>query len=108
VAYYHVCTSYDDWGTMPEHWREVDKESPAPGYMNRFFVRCEELKPDEWLRDAGVLCVTFYRGAISSVSWQYKPAGIYKHPEEDYIHRDDLPKEVPKETPKPEGYGDWA
>ena len=114
VAYYHVCTNYDDWGTMPEHWTQVEVDNPAPGYLNRYFLRvkngelCANHKDRLGLVDKtpGVMCVTFLQGEITDVEWYMKPYGEHKHPEENYIHRDDESMKEP--TNKPEGYGEWA
>ena len=115
VSYYHLCTNYDDWGTMPEHWLQVLAESPAPGYLNRFFVRVKDTRRFSHQKDAfrdinrarGVLCVTFLRGEISDVGWYMKPRGRHANPLENYQHRDDLEREQ-EPANKPAGFGEWA
>jgi hypothetical protein len=114
VAYYHLCTDYDDWGTLDTHWLQVNVESPAPGYLNAYFVRVRDTRRFKAQSDngrlahsqRGCLVVTFLKGEITQVEWYLKPRGPHKHPLENYKHRDDPTSMA--ETPKPECYGDWA
>jgi len=114
VAFYHVATDYDDWGTIPEHWLQIHAESPAPGYINRYFVRVKSTRRFEHQTDAlsdidrtrGVVCVTFLHGAITAdTEWYVKPSGRHANPLENYQYRD-AQEEI--EANKPEGYGNWA
>lgn len=115
VAYYHLCTNDDDWGTCDEHWLQVYTESPAQGYINRWFVRVKNTRRFEHQKNAhhlnmnhrGTMCVTFYRGEISDVAWHMKPRGRHAHPRENYQHRD-IEQAIKALADKPEGYGSWA
>lgn len=115
VSYYHLCTNYDDWGTLDTHWLQVLAESPAPGYLTRYFVRVNDTRRFEHQKEQhslayhkrGVMCVTFLRGEISDVAWHIKPRGRHANPLENYQHRDDLQREQDL-ADKPEGYGVWA
>jgi hypothetical protein len=109
VAYYHQCTDWDDWGTLNEHWVMEHEESPAKGYMNRWYTRT---KPDMKVHDRdnrpGSICVTFLNGAITpDIEWSGKPTGHHADPRENYQHKRDLEREQ-EIASKPEGYGKWA
>lgn len=112
VAYYHLCTDYDDWGTLDTHWLQVNLECPAPGYINRFFIRVKDSRGfdvqtdrnDLMYGDRGCLVVTFLRGEITQTEWYIMPKGRRAHPLENYKHRDDRIPEIPK----PESYGVWS
>lgn len=105
VAYYHRCTNYDDWGTLNHHWELETEESPAPNYMNRWYIRT---RPGMGVHDRnnrpGTICVTFLNGEITpDTQWAEKPTGVHAHPLEDYTRYPDEPL-----VEKPNGYGDWA
>lgn len=115
VAYYHLCTDYDDWGTCDEHWLQVVSESPAEGYINRWFVRVKNTKRFKRRTMAhhlishsrGTMCVTFFRGEITEVGWHRKPDGRHANPLDNYQHRHDAQREQ-ELADKPTGYGEWA
>lgn len=109
VAYYHRCTSIDDWGTMPEDWVEVITESPAPGYMNRYFQRNETIVLKARDNSKGVMVVTILNDKITDTEWFIRPFGDYRVEGETYYADDsDEPDPVEPENHKPEGYGVWA
>ncbi|ATW58056.1 hypothetical protein CNR34_00123 [Pseudomonas phage nickie] len=114
VAYYHLCTDHDDWGTLDEHWLQVLAESPAPGYLNRYFVRVKNTRRFEHQKNAlsdidrsrGIMCVTFLHGSITpDTGWYIKPSGRHANPLENYQHRD-AQEEIA--TNRPENFGSWA
>lgn len=115
VAYYHLCTNHDDWGTLDEQWLQVYSESPAEGYINRWFVRVKNTRRFKHQRSMhnlnchkrGVMCVTFLRGEITDVSWNIKPSGRYAHPLENYHHKNEEERNK-RIASMPEGYGEWA
>lgn len=115
VAYYHLCTNDDDWGTCDEHWLQVLSESPATGYINRWFVRVKDTRrftrqrsrQDLINHDRGTMVVTFLHGSITDVEWHKKPCGRHAHPRENYQHRDDEAREKELAN-KPAGFGVWA
>lgn len=115
VGYYHVCTDHDDWGTLDTHWIQVESEVPAPGYVNRYFVRVKDAGRLVHSRNShslvhserGTMCVTFLDYKITDVGWYLKPRGRHAHPLESYYHRDDE-KRIVEIASKPEGYGTWA
>lgn len=121
VAYYHLCTDHDDLGTCDEHWLQVAAESPATGYINRWFIRVSSTRRFKHERSnhrllhhpRGTMCVTFLRGEITDVGWHRKPAGRHAHPLENYQHRDDEALAIEAEAleveraNKPAEYGAW-
>lgn len=117
VGYYHRCTVFDDWGTSPEHWLQVECESPAQGFLNRYFIRVnpendgklEHRKDELHLADRtrGVMVVTFLRGNITDTEWYMRPSGGHAYPGENYKNREDEAREQ-NLAEKPDGYGDWA